>query len=1035
MPHLSSLSAIMVDSAVKATLLLVLAWVCRLLLGKSSAAARHFVQALFLGALLLVPFSGFLPGWHVRGIPDFVHAKRDAAARVTHPATLPAPAPVITDTAATAAPSPTRTGTAVVSIKSIHQSSQTLLVGPSAKPQQTRDAEPAAPAVPSTSTTEDTWPNILFFVWLSGAVYLSLRWLISTVWVFALIRRARPVSDHSWNVQARAVAGGLGVRREIIVLESEQTEVPLAAGIFRPKVILPPDHGEWSELRRQSVLQHEIAHIARLDALTHVAAQAATTLYWFHPLAWLLARAMRNDRECACDDQVLAAGTKASEYAHELLDIVANLRQAELPALAMARRSQLEGRVLAVLNPKLRRGPVSRWATLAIAITVLAIVLPVAAIRPAAGSNTQEFAGHATTAQQLDDLNSRIEEIKYHQASTRSQDGTITAQTTRVIDEIAALKSRTDSHISLNDDIAARIEDLRMKLAVLEEQTGIASRAPEAPPAPASTIPHAAPEAPGVPAVPASPAAPGTPASPGTPAVPAVPAPPAAGAGELSVCNSKAQLRNISLESRDGHRSWTASWSGDECSVDLKSEGQIQFSADATEIQSITPGGFFEVNVREGDRLRRVRVTPSGNGLEYVLKVNGNQQPFDANAKAWFGSLLLSLERATGFAADTRVPRLLAKGGPTAVLDEINNLSAAYVRGIYFRKLLDQPNLPPAIVVRIMNQAAGQMASDYELARVLMEVSKQYDLPDETSRTAFLNAAGKLKSDYEHSRVLIELLKRPDISAENVRMALNSATNITSDYEKSRILLSLIDQREFNQTSLDFYLKLVASIHSDYEKSRDLLAAMQRYPLASGQVNQILDAATKMSSDYEKSRLLTGLSEKGKFDESQMGNYLKVVASMQSDYERSRCLISLMQHNTLSSASVSKALQATAEGKNNEEKARVLTSLISYNFDQSQIKSYLFVVESMSSAFEQSRCLVSLMEHAKLNEAELRKLIEVTGRIGSDYEKARVLVAVSSKYSPLSGALRESYIKSAESIGNEYERNRALAAVVRRASL
>ncbi len=52
-----------------------------------------------------------------------------------------------------------------------------------------------------------------------------------------------------------------------------------------------------------------------------------------------MARAMRAERERACDDQVLAAGTKASDYAHELLDIVSGLREPELAAaLAMARR-------------------------------------------------------------------------------------------------------------------------------------------------------------------------------------------------------------------------------------------------------------------------------------------------------------------------------------------------------------------------------------------------------------------------------------------------------------------------------------------------------------------------------------------------------------------------------------------------------------------------------------------------------------------------------------------------------------------------
>ncbi len=48
-----------------------------------------------------------------------------------------------------------------------------------------------------------------------------------------------------------------------------------------------------------------------------------------------MVRAMRVERERACDDQVLAAGTKASDYAHELLDIVSGLREPEL-AIALA---------------------------------------------------------------------------------------------------------------------------------------------------------------------------------------------------------------------------------------------------------------------------------------------------------------------------------------------------------------------------------------------------------------------------------------------------------------------------------------------------------------------------------------------------------------------------------------------------------------------------------------------------------------------------------------------------------------------------
>src|SRR5262249_38949144 len=299
------------------------------------------------------------------------------------------------------------------------------------------------------------------------------------------------------------------------LLESKETEVPLATGILHPKVILPPDYSEWSEVRRSAVLHHEIAHIKRLDALTHTFAQAATVLYWFHPLVWLTVRAMRAEREHACDDQVLAAGTKASDYAHELLDIVSSLRQPALAsALAMARRSQLEGRVLAVLDPGLRRGALSHRASLAAAVIVLGVALPIAALRPA------------------------------QQAST---------------------PATASSHVQAGPSAMP---------AIAPEAGSSVARAstPSAAPAVAWEARQPQPSAPTVPPSPAVPAA--------------------LGGGDISVCGGKAQMHNMSINSHDGYQTWTASWSGDDCSVDLRAEGEIQFNADATEIQSISSGGY-----------------------------------------------------------------------------------------------------------------------------------------------------------------------------------------------------------------------------------------------------------------------------------------------------------------------------------------------------------------------------------------------------------------------------------------------------------
>ena len=95
----------------------------------------------------------------------------------------------------------------------------------------------------------------------------------------------------------------------------------------------------------------------------------------------------RAERERACDDLVLAAGTRGSDYADELLDIARVMRAGRFPALLPARRwpwrtSQLEGRLLAILDPRIPRRGLTRLRALATSAACMLAIMPLAALQP-----------------------------------------------------------------------------------------------------------------------------------------------------------------------------------------------------------------------------------------------------------------------------------------------------------------------------------------------------------------------------------------------------------------------------------------------------------------------------------------------------------------------------------------------------------------------------------------------------------------------------------------------------------------------------
>jgi beta-lactamase regulating signal transducer with metallopeptidase domain len=395
------------DVLARSSAILVIAALMNAALRGRSAALRHAVWACGLaGALAVAPLSWILPSWHVPLLPALAPAPEStasvaaAADVVLEPAsTVPELASRVTTRVLARGPSrvaervpsriaervPTRIGARLASAGVLDAADD------GRQPDGTSGTAPGTTPASAAGTTPRSqpaarlpWGALIVGVWALGTLLLLGRLGIANLVTFRALR-TRATTSAPWVATARRLARLSGVPRTHFV-RAESITMPMAAGYLRPTVALPAEADAWPDERVTSVLLHELAHVRRRDCLTQLAASTACALYWMNPLAWYAARGLRRERERACDDAVLAAGTAGPTYAEHLLDVARAARHVTTPTwsggVAMAHRSELEGRLMAILDDARNRQSVSYGAAGVAGILCLALVAPLAALDP-----------------------------------------------------------------------------------------------------------------------------------------------------------------------------------------------------------------------------------------------------------------------------------------------------------------------------------------------------------------------------------------------------------------------------------------------------------------------------------------------------------------------------------------------------------------------------------------------------------------------------------------------------------------------------
>ena len=455
----------------KGSLLILLAVAFTRLLTRAPAAARHLVWSLSVAGLLLLPATSWFP-WQLE--LDFLASARDVLTT-----------PSVTDVAP---PTPDETSAP-------SERAEGVALAPNVASTATADAPAVMANVPATNpldaqvalTSRLSDPAlVLVLVWLAGVLWMTGRLAIGVAAVRRMVRDSVPADDSGWHEIIGDARESLGVRQDVGVVISESAAMPFTYGLLRPTIVLPDTADDWTPERRRSVLLHELAHVRRGDLLTNAVVQLACAVYWFHPLIRMAARRVRIEAERACDALVVAAGKLPSDYAGDLLDIARTMRSSSTAAvaLAMARRSDFEGRLLAILAPDSGRNMLTAARATLIALAFVAPAVAVAAAVPArpatpnAPAAVQQDSTDRTSDSALDESETATDEASTESAvqerpdaatssatqEQQTRDAAVPALLTVVRDENAAVRLAAIEALGQHADpraIDALVEVLR----------------------------------------------------------------------------------------------------------------------------------------------------------------------------------------------------------------------------------------------------------------------------------------------------------------------------------------------------------------------------------------------------------------------------------------------------------------------------------------------------------------------------------------------------------------------------------------------
>ncbi len=643
---------------------------------------------------------------------------------------------------------------------------------------------------------------------------LLLRLALSYLVLETRKRRARPAEGlERWPVRA---------------LISSDIASPMAAGLFRPAILLPERlMAELDDDELEQIRLHETAHLTRRDDIALLIERSIEALFALHPVVRWITRRMDLEREIACDDFVVEQTGQARPYAScltHVVEIAGGVRSSLVAAAATEERSHLARRIEMLLDKTRHKG-------------------------------------------------TRLLKIRFLLMAA-------------VLLALAVVAVRTPGLIAFAAADSVYDQDQVAPLPPLPPEAPVPPEAPLPPPAP---LPPVAPEPPAPPLPPAPPAPPEPQSDSYSNHTMTWRNSDGLHVREMRIrgdVHFNDSETDVSSISTDGSFSYEESYgfTSRRYEVTSPSSGQITrrylvdgrekiFDADGQAwLRAALPDLIRESGIDAPERVRRIlkqggapgvlaeigKIHSDGTKKRYILEFvpigNLNTDQFQS---------LLRIVR--GVNSDGEKAALLIFLGPNVLKDNLRDYAFEALKTIHSdgekRRVLTKFIQYDASrgTLTLAARLSADINSDGEKAAVLVDLAGHLRNNNELSRP-FFRAAESIHSDGERARVLTAVMASAGEQHETLTETLRVAQSINSDGEKARVLIHADGYWKDDDQVRRAYFETARSVHSDGEKARVLTSLVGRGGLSDRTLIEAVHCASGINSDGEKARVLVAIA-------------------------------------------------------------------------------------------------------------------------------------------------------------------------------